>query len=169
MIKEPKIILNNVFSKEHRKKLIEDCEPLLLGKEQLQNRFNQSFPPSKQTPGSLHIHPKFQHTCYRLSVILKKKFSPNLYVENAWINWNSGKKDEMCWHNHPYVPYFCIYYIKTTRFINNGTMYMKNGSEYFFRSRSNSMVIFPGAMYHSVPSYSLPFKRYTLAMDLNIF
>ena len=34
MIKEPKIILNNVFSKEHRKKLIEDCEPLLLGKEQ---------------------------------------------------------------------------------------------------------------------------------------
>ena len=39
----------------------------------------------------------------------------------------------------------------------------------FYRSPQNSIIIFPSATQHAMPTYPFPyFKRYSLAMDLNI-
>ena len=65
------------------------------------------------------------------------------------------------WHDHHEWDYSLIYYLQTTPFVNDGTLF-KNG---MIRSPQNSLIIFPGNQLHASPPYLFGFKRYTLSID----
>ncbi len=160
------IIIKNVLSKEERIQLIEDSKSLLIAGEELSLRFKKYFSVSKQTLSNLHKNGKFQPIIRKLLDRIAVEMGPGLepVTDNVWVNWNSGKKEEMMWHSHSAYDYACVYYMQTIPFLNSGTQFV----EEFIRAPQNSLMIFPGDEVHSVPSYPFGFERYTLSMDLNI-
>ena len=157
-------IIKNVLTTKERKQLIKDSKPLLFTGEELEERFHHKFPPSKQTLSLLHTNDKFKSLIVKMLDRINDEIGLSFGTDNVWVNWNSGKKNEMAWHSHP-SPYTCVYYMKTVLFLNSGTQFKHK----FVRAPQNSLMLFPGDIDHTVPSYPFHFiERYTLAMDLNI-
>ena len=156
-------LIHNVLSNKDRKKLIKDCQPLLLD-------LNEEFPgkrfPGKQTKCNLHLHPDFLSPITDMIRIIVKETGLDLVVADmAWINWTNGSKKDIAWHRHPDVDYALVYYIKTPiPFFSNGTVF-KDG---LVRAPQNSMIIFPAHLLHTAPSSPFRFGRYTMAINLNI-
>ena len=160
------IIIKNVLSKEERIQLIEDSKPLLIAGEELSFRFKKYFSVSKQTLSNLHKNDKFKPIIRKLLDRIAIEMGPGLepVTDNVWVNWNSGKKEEMMWHSHSAYDYACVYYMQTIPFLNSGTQFV----EEFIRAPQNSLMIFSGDMEHTVPSYPFYFGRHTLSMEINI-
>ena len=159
-------IIKNILTNKERKQLIEYSKPLLLTGEELNRhavaRIEDSYPPSKQTLSDLHRNDKFIPIIIKILNQIESETKLKVIPDKVWINWNSGKKEEQCWHTHP-SEYTIVYYIKTFPFFNNGTCF----KDKFVRAPQNSLIMFTGNMSHSVPSYPFYFERYTLAMNLN--
>ena len=162
-------IIKNILTNKERKQLIEYSKPLLLTGEELNRHAVQEglrqvkFPPSKQTLSDLHRNDKFIPIIIKILKRIESETKLKVIVDNVWVNYNKGKKEEEAWHSHSYE-YAVVYYIKTIPFLNNGTRFENK----FVRAPQNSLIMFPGYLRHSVPSYPFYFERYTLAIDLNI-
>ena len=149
------IIIKDIFTNEQREILIKECQPMLID---MGERY-----PGKQSLPTLHIHPDFIWAHKVLLNRIKEKTGWDMEIEKSWINYTDGK--ETCWHSHPGCDYASVYYLSTIPFLNSGTLF----EDGFYRSPQNSIIIFPSATQHAMPTYPFPyFKRYSLAMDLNI-
>ena len=149
-------LIKNVFTNKQRRKLIKDCQPLLLER-------GPEFP-GRQTHSTLYLHPDFISPINDILRIANKETRLNLEIKAAWANWTNGKKEDIAWHRHQ-CDYALVYYIRTPLpFFSNGTLF-RNG---LFKAPQNSMLIFPSHMEHTAPSSPFRFDRYTIAMDLNI-
>ena len=150
------IIINDVLSNRERKNLIIFSQPYL-------KDFGPDYP-GKQTDHDISKYPQFKDIHYKILSICRKKLKLSLEVSRSWINLTNGRKKETYWHNHP-SDYTLVYFIQTLPFFNSGTLLR----EKFIRVKQNGIVIFPGEIEHSTPSYPFPFfDRYSLAMELNI-
>ena len=149
-------LIKNVFTNQQRRKLLKDCQPLLLER-------GPEFP-GRQTHNTLYLHPDFISPTNHILRIVNKETGLNLEIKAAWANWTNGKKEDIAWHRHQ-CDYALVYYIRTPLpFFSNGTLF-RNG---LFKAPQNSMLIFPAHMEHTAPSSPFRFDRYTIAMDLNI-
>ena len=158
-------LIKNILSNKERKQLLNHSKPLLLTGKYLSDKTNPDYeyPPSKQTLPNLHQSSLIKPIIIKILTRVEKETGLKTGTDKVWINWNSGKKEEQCWHTH-LSEYAMVYYIKTFPFFNNGTCF----KDKFVRAPQNSLIMFTGNMSHSVPSYPFYFERYTLAMDLNI-
>ena len=59
-----------------------------------------------------------------------------------------------------------VYYMKTTPFLNSGTLFRDESKSEFLRAPQNSLILFDPRVEHSPPASFLPFQRYSLVMDL---
>ena len=74
-------IIDNIFSEEERKKLIDLSQPLLVPSERLQasafeNGYPRKFYPGKQSFPTVHLHPDFQ---YYFNHILFARWKSSIY------------------------------------------------------------------------------------------
>ena len=159
-------IIDNVFSEEERKKLIDLSQPLLVPSERLQasafeNGYPRKFYPVKQSFPTVHLHPDFQ---YYFNHILDLVNSTGIRVKikEAWVNYHDAPRP-LNWHIHfkEGSDYCVIYYMKTN-WIDSGTVFRDK----FVKVPQNSLLLFPCHLEHSVPRNLLRLKRYTLAIDL---
>ena len=150
-------LIKNVFTNKQRRKLIKDCQPLLLER-------GPEFP-GRQTHPTLHLHSDFIFPINDILKIVLKETGLDLVVaDKAWINWTNGSKKDIGWHNHS-CDYALVYYMRIPLpFFSNGTLF-RNG---LFKAPQNSMIIFPAEVEHTAPTSPFRFDRYTIAMDLNI-
>ena len=155
------IQLKNVLSNKERIKLLNLCKPLLLTGEELSRKFNDDYPPSKQTLSDLHEYDEIRPIIIKILSEVEKKTRLRITTDRVWVNWNSGKKEEQCWHTHD-CDFALVYYMRTIPFFNGGTCF----EDKFVRSPQNGLIIFPANKLHSVPAYPFRFERYTLAMNL---
>ena len=164
-------IIDNIFSEEERKKLIDLSQPLLVPSERLQASSleydvdgkprGRKFYPGKQSFPTVHLHPDFQ---YYFNHILDLVNSTGIRVKikEAWVNYHDAPRP-LNWHIHfkEGSDYCVIYYMKTN-WIDSGTVFRDK----FVKVPQNSLLLFPCHLEHSVPRNLLRLKRYTLAIDL---
>ena len=94
---------------------------------------------------------------------IKEISNLDLKIVKSWVNEDSGRKEDICYHTHS-SDYSCVYYIKTLPYFNSGTLFKEYG---FVRAKQNSLILFPSNLIHGTPSYPFSFiKRYTLAVDM---
>ena len=170
-------VVKNILTNKERKDLIKYSKPLLVDGEEMNRQvdipggqhFSKDvtyFPPSKQTWSiSLDAHPQFKPIVKKIFTKAVQDLKYNVYMAKFWVNWNNGKKNQQLWHHHDETDYAVVYYMRTFPFLNNGTCF-KDG---FVKAPQNSLIIFSAEQLHSVPAYPIPFHRYTLAMNLNIW
>ena len=163
------LILKNVLTNKQRKKLLEDCKPLLQTSDQLKALYN-SAPgvkyAGKQTTSMLHENLIFLKPITSMMKRVHKETGRNFTIRKSWINWTNGNKKDITWHDHEKggAAYSCVYYMKTFPLFSNGTLF----EDGLFKAPQNSLLIFPSNIKHTAPSSPLPFSRYTWAFDLNI-
>ena len=154
-------LIKNILKEEERKKLIKDCKPLLLD-------LGPDFPGKQSQP----LRPKLSFWQPELQFERIHKIflshAENVIKESlewdiSWFFFTKGKIKNNHWHNHP-VDYAGVYYMKTFPFFSNGTLF----KDRFIKAPQNSLLIFPGHLYHTAPSSPLPFDRYTMSLNWNI-
>ena len=155
-------IIDNIFSEEERKELIEISKPLLVTPERLNaSDPGRIFYPGKQSFPTVHLHPDFQYYFNHI-VELVNNTGIGVKVKEAWINYHYTRRP-LNWHTHPRTgsDHCAIYYMKTN-WIDSGTVFRDK----FVKVPQNSLLLFSCHLEHSVPRNLLGLKRYTLAMDL---
>ena len=158
-----KLLIKNILSPKERKKLIEECKPFLRGValDTVDGSPGfQSDPVQRDGEGYAqfeNIHKKFLN-------IAQRELNKRLNWDITWFLYTKGRIENNTWHTHP-VDYAGVYYMKTTPFFNSGTVIKEYG---LVRSPQNSLLIFPGNLYHSTPGFPFRFKRYTYGFNLNI-
>ena len=147
-------VVNDIFSKEERKKCLKDLQPLLV-----------KFPncPGKQTHPTLHLHPQFTSLIERMLELTIKSTGEDLEILNAWGKQSDGKKNKMNWHIHAWdgCLYSCVYYLKVPFFMANGTLF----KEKFIRAPQNSLLIFSSNLEHTTPSHPFGIQRYIISAN----
>ena len=156
------IKIENVFTNEERKKLIKDCNPLLVDGKELGIFYNKKVYPGKQTHPTLHLHPNFTWAHNHILNLIQEKTKLNLEVIKSWILCTRGKATDQLWHKHN-ADYACVYYMRVVTPYDTGTFF-RNG---FFPAKQNSLILFPAHLEHSAPASYFRFKRYTMALNLN--
>ena len=159
-------IIDNIFSEEERKKLIDLSQPLLVPSERFQasafeNGYPRKFYPGKQSFPTVHLHPDFQYYFNHI-VELVNSTGIRVKIKEAWVNYHDAPRP-LNWHIHfkEGSDYCVIYYMKTN-WIDSGTVFRDK----FVKVPQNSLLLFPCHLEHSVPRNLLRLKRYTLAIDL---
>ena len=170
-------IVENVFTKDQREKLIEDSHPFFRdGNEYasiLTSKYNSGYGVGYQegfnwfkiTNSELQCHPGFSWAHKIILSKIKKVTGIDYQVIRSWMNMSNGDREVHVWHNHEEYDYSCVYYMKMFPFFSNGTLFKDYG---LVKAKENSLLCFPSHLDHSTPSSPLRFKRYSWAMDLNI-
>ena len=167
-------IINNIFTEEQRKKLIDDAQPLLVDALKVSNFYGwEGYPEGfnwfKITYTTLHQHPDFD---WAFDIIFSKvkelgfNFKKN-DVDVSWMNMTNGSRDRgnLRWHDHKKTcNYVVVYYMKMFPFFSNGTLFEKYG---LVKAKQNSLLFFPSHLVHSTPSSPLRFERYSWSINLN--
>ena len=160
-------IIQNIFSKDERKDLLEKSKPLLRDSRyySTDGQTAEGFEWFRLTGASMYTYPylKFYHD--RITKLIREKIGLNLAIMGSWMNLTDGRRKEIKWHNHAGFDYTGVYYLKTVPFLNSGTLIKDYG---FVRSPQNSLLILPANIDHTSPAFPFRFKRYTYAFNLNI-
>ena len=162
------LIIKNVLTNKQRKKLLEDCKPLLQTSDQLKALYNSSPEveyAGKQTTSMLHENSIFLKPITSMMKRVHKETGSNFTIRKSWINWTDGRKSQEGWHTHSPRDgdFVMVYYIKTPLpFFSNGTLFR----EKFVRVPQNSLLIFPNHLEHTAPTSPFRLDRYTMGMDL---
>ena len=154
--------IKNIFTNQIRKKLIEDCKPLIVDGKELMRFYNMSACPSKQSHPTVHMHPKFVSAHDHIKKLVEDKLNSKMKIEKSWVVLTTGKKEDIYWHSHE-SDISCVYYMKTHTPFDSGT----NFRDGFVRAEQNSLLIFPSSLEHAPPLSLFRFKRYTMAMEMN--
>ena len=172
----------NVFSNKERKKIIKDCQPLLLTGSQLADYYNETKPyPGRQSHPTVHLNSNFKWVYDIFLKKIKEELKFNFSVHKSWFKYTVGGANDISWHNHTYdnVSFTSVYYIKTNRFLSGGTMFTdsfnitsenkhKKRKHEFVRSPQNSLLIFPSNLVHSTPNVLFRNDRYVLSTDFHL-
>ena len=154
-------ILTNFLPDEKRKKLIEDCKPFL---RQLAPNGKKNYP-SYQSDDDLRLWPQFHEIHFMGDILAQEYLQKKLIPEKSWFIMTQGKEDQYSKHNHP-VDYVGVYYMNSHPSFTNGTEFEEYG---FVEAPENSMLLFPGHLYHSPPRFekdcSEYFERYTMSLN----
>ena len=147
-------LIKNILKEEERKKLIKDCKPLLL-----------NLGPDNPVKQSHPLQPELQFEWIHKIFLSNAEnvIRESLEWDISWFLLTHGKMKNIMWHNHP-VDYAGVYYMKTFPFFSNGTLF----KDRFIKAPQNSLLIFPGHLYHTAPTSPLPFDRYTMSLNWNI-
>ena len=141
-------ILNKIFSKKIRQKMIDDSKKIIRLKE------NIWYCPDITT------NKNFKKHIETLALKTARKIKSNLKIKNSWVAYSTGK-DEIDFHNHD-SDLSLVYYMKTNK-NNSGTLF-KDG---FIKVDQNDALVFDSLLYHKVPKYFPYEERRTLVMELN--
>jgi hypothetical protein len=169
-------IINNIFTEDQRKKLIDDVQPLMVDGVYLNNYYGikkgyqEGFNWFRLTYPTVHLHPDFD---WAFDIILSKvkKLGFNFKkkdVISSWMNLTNGSQDKgnLKWHDHKTdADYVVVYYIKMFPFFSNGTLFKDYG---LVKAKQNSMLLFPSHLDHATPSSPLRFERYSWSINLGI-
>ena len=154
-------ILTNFFPDNLRKKLIEDCKPFL---KKLSEEGKTEFP-AYQSDNDLRWFEQFSDIHYAADLCAQEYLQKKLRPDRSWCIMTQGKEDQYSMHNHP-VDYVGIYYMNSHPSFANGTELKEYG---FVEAPENSMLLFPGHLYHSPPRFekdcSEYFERYTMSFN----
>jgi len=166
--------IDNIFTEYQREKLIEDSKPLFLDGAKFAATmstgyglgYQEGFNWYRITHPTVHLHPDFKWAYQIILSRIKEVVGKECVCVRSWMNTSNGDKNNLCWHNHHQVDYACVYYLKIPfPFFSNGTIFKDHG---FIKAKENSMIVFPAHLMHTTPSSPLRFKRYSMALDLNI-
>ena len=128
--------------------------------------YQEGFNWYRITHPTVHLHPDFKWAYQIILSRIKEVVGKECVCVKSWMNTSNGDKDNLSWHNHRQVDYAGVYYLKIPfPFFSNGTLFKDHG---FIKAKENSMIVFPGHFMHTTPSSPLRFKRYSMALDLNI-
>jgi len=168
-------LIENILEDTKREKLIKDVQPLLLSGKEFQKLFpDMEYKPGKRTLAELYSHPDFREVqqsivdkinqyFYSLFLLLKEnRFNINAKVHKSWIFSTRGQRE--FWHTHPEADWAAVYYIKTVPFFDNGTLFRSG----LVKASQNSLLVFPGHLEHTAPTFPFRFNRYTWGMDLTV-
>ena len=147
-------LVENVFTKEEREKMIKYLQPLLV---------KRPGYPAKQTHPTLHLHPDTNPFIARLSDLTKKVLGSDVEIQKAWAKWSNGKKKQMNWHTHE-CDFTSVYYLKTNSFLNSGTLFREG----FVKASKNDFIVFPGNYEHTTPSHPFGIERYVLSINFMV-
>ena len=155
-------LIENIFSNDKRRQLIEYSKPLLLENSILVSKYPGRRYPGRQSDPNTHLRSNFRSSAEFIINSVNRRTGLNLGIEKSWINWTNGKKEDIAWHNHP-TDYSLVYYMKTVPFFSDGTLFR----DQFIKAPVNSLLLFPGYLEHTAPSCPFRIHRYTWAFELN--
>ena len=156
------ITVENILTNKERRELIKYSKPYLVS-----SPYGETQIPDKQTyPINVDAQKEFRPILSKIVVRICAELKQDVQMDKVWINCNTGKK--LYWHNHSDTNIAAVYYMRTLPFLKMGTSFkLKSGKDLLTRGSQNSLLIFQGNLFHSVPLYPIPFRRYTMAMNLN--
>tara|TARA_B100000287_G_scaffold353240_1_gene342957 strand:- start:47 stop:595 length:549 start_codon:yes stop_codon:yes gene_type:complete len=159
-------VVEGIFTEKQRKKILEECKPLLIDGDilSLRKAGKTGLYPGKQSYPTVHLHPDFKWVFAHIVEMIRQTFRAELKVDGAWFNWTNGDAKYINWHNHWPHDYSAVYYLKTNRFFGSGTLFADYG---YVKAKQNSLVLFPSHLVHSAPVQPkfVRYDRYALAMD----
>ena len=155
-------LIENIFSNDKRRQLIEYSKSLLLENSSLVSKYLGRRYPGRQSDPNIHLLPTFRSSAEYIINSVKRKTRLNVGITKSWINWTNGKKEDIAWHNHQ-TDYSMVYYMKTVPFFSDGTLFR----DQFVKSPVNSLLLFPGYLEHTAPTCPFRIHRYTWAFELN--
>lgn len=167
-------IIHNIFTEEQRNKIIDDVQPFLgdgstvssfYSKDGNECEYPEGFEWFNLTHATLHLLSEFEWAHKILLSRINEELDSNLYTHKSWINESNGRNRTRKWHNHDEGPsdYSAVYYLKTNRFFDSGTLFKEYG---FVKVPQNSVLVFPPHLDHTTPSSLFRFKRYSWVLDL---
>ena len=149
-----RFIINNCLTSQDRENLIRDCRPLLR---------KIKGCPAYQTDAPIRLYPQFETIHKKFDNIAQNCLKRELTPDKSWFILTNGRKDEFLMHHHP-VDYAAVYYINSFPSFKNGTVFEEDG---FVEASENSMLLFPGHLFHSAPLFEENFERYTMSLNWN--
>ena len=155
-------LIENIFSNDKRRKLIEYSKPLLLENSILWSKYPGRKYPGRQSAPNIHLLLNFKSSAEFIINSVNRRTGLNLGIEKSWVNWTNGKKEDIAWHSHE-CDYSLVYYMKTVPFFSDGTLFR----DQFVKAPVNSLLLFPGYLEHTAPSCPFRIHRYTWAFELN--
>ena len=156
-------LIKRIFTRKERREFIKKVDPLLEENSSYLHDIAPGKYPGRQTLPDLHLNSNFKFEHDRLMKRILDKTGFHMEIDKSWVNRTDCSKKDINWHNHNNCPYTCVYYLKTIPFFTSGSMF-RHG---FVRAPENSLLLFPGSVEHTIPTFPLRFGRYTLAMDLH--
>ena len=149
-----RFIINNCLTPQDRENLIRDCRPLLKKIEHCT---------AYQTDAPIRTYPQFETIHKKFDDIAQHHLKRELKPDKSWFIMTNGTNDQFLMHYHP-VDYAAVYYINSFPNYKNGTIFEEDG---FIEASENSMLLFPGHLRHSAPTFKEDFERYTMSLNWN--
>ncbi len=148
-------IFYNVLSENERNKVLTQFKPYLRNIENC---------PGLQSYPNLHIICEKNNSFFNPFNKIKKRLKINNAIEKSWINYTDEELSYTSWHNHLNASYekTCVYMLENPE--KNGTWFNIDGQIYKLKSPTNSMILFPNHLIHTVPD-DIKKPRYSLAID----
>jgi len=148
-------IYYNIFSNKERKLIIEQFQPFLTRTDNY---------PGLQTKGNLHLFCKYNKNFFNPFEKLIKILNTDVSIRRSWINYTDIDISYENWHIHPQSEYKYIpcYMLENPEGI--GTWFKVDGKVYKTRCPTNSLIVFPNYLLHTVPPI-VKKPRYTLSID----
>lgn len=148
-------IFYDILSENERLKCLTQFKPLL---EKVNIGYTKGFP-GLQTPSNLH---ELSETPFEE---IKKVVGINHSIHKSWVNYTDEKLKYTHWHNHSGNKHYqnvCVYMIENPEHI--GTWFWINNNIYKVKAPTNSLLVFPCSLTHTVPS-EIKEPRYSLSID----
>ena len=149
-----RFILNDCLTPQDRENLIRDCRPLL---KRIENCI------AYQTDAPIREYPQFETIHKKFDMLAEYYLKRELIPDKSWFIMTQGREDQVLMHYHP-VDYAAVYYINSPPSFKNGTLFEEDG---FIEAPENSMLLFPGHLRHTAPSFKEDFERYTMSLNWN--
>jgi len=140
-------IYYNVLSEKERKNILKTSNSKLY-------KIGDDFP-GLQTDPDFHYYIE-QNS---LNKLCKKVKNKNIY--RCWVNYTDSNMNYENWHNHENFKNTCVYMIDNPE--KKGTIFKVDGECYSVDLPTNSLIIFPSHLMHTVP-YNITKSRYSLAI-----
>jgi len=148
-------IFYNVLSRKERIGVLTQFKPYLHKIEDF---------PGLQTNSDLHTICKNNSSFINPFDKIKKRIKISNQIDKSWINYTDKEFNYTYWHNHLQSSYdkTCVYMLESPE--KSGTWFMNNNQIYKVKAPTNSLILFPSHLIHTVPS-NIKKPRYSLAID----
>lgn len=148
-------IFYNIFTNSERNKILEQFKPLLTK--------IQDFP-GLQTYANLHHVCKENDFYIDPFIKIKQRTKIKNSIFKSWVNYTDSELEYVSWHDHISSPFnmTCVYMLENPEKI--GTWFLVNDKVHKLKCPTNSLILFPTNLLHSVPG-NIKKPRYTLAVN----
>jgi len=157
---DKKFIITDCLSDDLREKLLVDCKPFL---SKLNLNDGNDYP-AYQSDNNISNYPQFQLVHQIFHSLSCKYLEEELLLEGSWFIMTEGKKEQSIMHDHSF-DYVGVYYMNSHPSFPNGTEFQEYG---LVEVPENSMVLFPGSLFHRPPVFNQKFERYTMSLNWSL-